>query len=226
MFNVPASFFFQIFNFKDKSKLGLTVLPYRCVSLPHVCVAFLFGNEVNDMNAIVKIENQTPFIEVELNGKVQLGVNARDLHKMLESKQDFSTWIKRRITQCKFEENFDYIKLHQKVELSKTGQTSIEYIISVDMTKHLGMMERNEKGHEIRKYYIEQEELARQLKDGLQVRIGKLSAQVELITQCLSEAGRFLSVEGKQTKPALLKELDDLIKEAQPSLDFKEDEDD
>ncbi|NLN58709.1 MAG: phage antirepressor Ant, partial [Gammaproteobacteria bacterium] len=169
--------------------------------------------------------SQLPFVEVELNGKVQFGVNARDIHKMLEIKQDFSTWIKRRITQCKFEENFDYIKLHQKVELSKTGQTSIEYIISVDMTKHLGMMERNEKGHEIRKYYIEQEELARQLKDGLQVRIGKLSAQVELITQCLSEAGRFLSVEGKQTKPALLKELDKLIKEAQPSLDFKEDED-
>ncbi|GIT83728.1 hypothetical protein DSM16313_15100 [Acinetobacter seohaensis] len=176
------------------------------------------------MNMMVNHEKQTPFIEVELNGKVQLGVNARDLHKMLESKQDFSTWIKRRITQCNFEENFDYVKLHQKVELSKTGQTSIEYIISVDMTKHLGMMERNEKGHEIRKYYIEQEELARHLKDGLQVRIGKLSAQVELITQCLSEAGRFLSVNGKQTKPAMLKELDELIKEAQPSLDFKEDE--
>ncbi|WP_445344767.1 antA/AntB antirepressor family protein [Acinetobacter bohemicus] len=175
------------------------------------------------MNAIVKIENQTPFIEVELNGKIQLGVNARDLHRMLESKQDFSTWIKRRITQCKFEENFDYIKLHQKMELSKTGQTSIEYIVSVDMTKHLGMMERNEKGHEIRKYYIEQEELARQLKDGLQVRIGKLSAQVELITQCLSEAGRFLSVEGKQTKPAMLKELDELIKEAQPELKLEGD---
>ena len=104
------------------------------------------------MNAIVRIETETPFVEVELNGKAQLGVNARDLHKMLESKQDFSTWIKRRITQCKFEENFDYIKLHQRVELSKTGQTSIEYIVSVDMTKHLGMMERNEKGHEIRKY--------------------------------------------------------------------------
>ena len=176
------------------------------------------------MNMMVSHEKQTPFIEVELNGKVQLGVNARDLHKMLESKQDFSTWIKRRIAQCNFEENFDYVKLHQKVELSKTGQTSIEYIISVDMTKHLGMMERNKKGHEIRKYYIEQEELARHLKDGLQVRIGRLSAQVELITQCLSEAGRFLSVNGKQTKPAMLKELDELIKEAQPSLDFKEDE--
>ena len=177
------------------------------------------------MNMMVNHEKQTPFIEVELNGKVQLGVNARDLHKMLDVKSDFSHWINRRIKQCGFEENYDFIKVVKKDELSKTGQWITEYTISVDMTKHLGMMERNEKGHEIRKYYIEQEELARQLKDGLQVRIGKLSAQLELITQCLSEAGRFLSVEGKQTKPALLKELDELIKEAQPSLDFKDDED-
>ena len=176
------------------------------------------------MNAIVKIENQTPFIEVELNGKVQLGVNARDLHKMLEVKAEFSHWIKRRIKQCKFEENFDYKVIVKKDENLKGGRPTTEYFISVDMTKHLGMMERNEKGHEIRKYYIEQEELARHLKDGLQVRIGKLSAQIELITQCLSEAGRFLSVEGKQTKPAMLKELDELVRETQPSLDFKEDE--
>lgn len=175
------------------------------------------------MNAIVKIENQAPFVEVELNGKVQLGVNARELHKMLEVKTDFSDWIKRRIKQCKFEENFDYVVILKKEENLKGGRPTTEYIISVDMTKHLGMMERNEKGHEIRKYYIEQEELARQLKDGLQVRIGKLSAQVELITQCLSEAGRFLSVEGKQTKPAMLKELDELIKEAQPELKLEGD---
>ena len=177
------------------------------------------------MNAIVKIENQTPFIEVELNGKVQLGVNARDLHNMLEVKTDFSDWIKRRIKQCGFEENFDYVVILKKEENLKGGRPTTEYIISVDMTKHLGMMERNKKGHEIRKYYIEQEELARQLKDGLQVRIGKLSAQLELITQSLSGAASFLSIHGKQTKPAMLKELDDLIKEAQPSLDFDEDKD-
>jgi len=176
------------------------------------------------MNMMVNHENQTPFIEVELNGKVQLGVNARDLHKMLDVKSDFSHWINRRIKQCGFEENYDFIKVVKKDELSKTGQWITEYIISVDMTKHLGMMERNEKGHEIRKYYIEQEELARQLKDGLQVRIGKLSAQLELITQSLSGAASFLSIHGKQTKPAMLKELDELVREAQPSLDFKDDE--
>ena len=177
------------------------------------------------MNAIVKIESQTPFIEVELNGKVQLGVNARDLHKMLEVKTDFSDWIKRRIKQCGFEENFDYTLVLKKEEQVSGAKYLNEYIISVDMTKHLGMMERNKKGHEIRKYYIEQEELARQLKDGLQVRIGKLSAQLELITQSLSGAASFLSIHGKQTKPALLKELDELIKEAQPSLDFDQDKD-
>lgn len=185
--------------------------------------SFLMNSWSKAMNAIVKIESQTPFIEVELNGKVQLGVNARDLHKMLDVKSDFSHWINRRIKQCGFEENYDFAKVVKKDELSKTGQWINEYIISVDMTKHLGMMERNAKGHEIRKYYIEQEELARQLKDGLQVRIGKLSAQLELITQGLSEAGRFLVVNGKQTKPTILKELDELIKEAQPSLDFDQD---
>lgn len=113
-------------------------------------------------------------------------MNARDLHKMLESKQDFSTWIKRRITQCGFEKGFDYVRLHQKMEANNA--TLIEYIISVDMTKYLGMMELNKKGHEIRKYYIEQEEFARQLKDGLQARIGHISAQVEMITQFIKSA--------------------------------------
>ncbi|AOA58218.1 antA/AntB antirepressor family protein [Acinetobacter larvae] len=178
------------------------------------------------MNAIVKIEGQTPFIEVELNGKVQFGVNARDLHRWLESKQDFSTWIKRRIAKYKFQENMDYL-IHQVVEQGVSGaKHKTEYLLTVDMAKELSMVECTDRGREVRLYYIEQEELARQLKDGMQVRIGKLSAQVDLMTQCLSEAGRFLSVNGKQTKPAMLKELDELIKKAQPQLDFKENDED
>ena len=176
------------------------------------------------MSTVLKIEDRPLFLEVELNGKIQLGVNARDLHKMLEVKADFSHWIKRRIAQCKFEENYDYTLVVKKDEQVSGAKYLNEYIISVDMTKHLGMMERNEKGHQIRKYYIEQEELARQLKDGLQAQIAKISVQVEIITQSLSEAGRFFSVNGKQTKPALIKELDDLIEQVQPSLDFKDNE--
>ena len=56
------------------------------------------------MSTVLKIEDRPLFIEVELNGKIQLGVNARDLYKMLDVKAEFSHWIKRRIAQCKFEE--------------------------------------------------------------------------------------------------------------------------
>lgn len=175
------------------------------------------------MNAIVKIETETPFVDIDLNGKVQLGVNARELHNWLGSKQDFSTWIKRRISKYGFAENVDYL-VHQMVEQVKSGSKhKIEYLLSVDMAKELSMVECTDRGREVRQYYIQQEELARQIKDGMQARIGKISAQIEIITQSLSEAGRFLSVNGKKTKPALLKELDDLIKEVQPSLDLKED---
>lgn len=180
------------------------------------------------MNAIVKIENQTPFIEVELNGKVQLGVNARDMHHWLESKQDFSKWIKRRIAKYGFIENRDYLTVQVVEQVPHQGgirsASMLEYHLSVDMAKELSMVECTDRGREVRLYYIEQEEIARNLKDGLQVRIGKLSAQIDQITQCLSEAGRFLSINGKQTKPQMLKKLDELIKEAQPSLEFEQTE--
>ena len=62
-----------------------------------------------------------------INGELQQTVNARELHAFLQSKQDFSTWIKNRIEQYGFVENQDFIKLHKKMELSKTGQIGIDY---------------------------------------------------------------------------------------------------
>lgn len=92
------------------------------------------------MNEIIKIENKNG-IET---------VNARELHEFLESKQDFSTWIKNRIKTYSFEEGADYIKLHKKME----RQTAIEYHISIDMAKEISMAEGNEKGRTARKYFI------------------------------------------------------------------------
>jgi len=85
-------------------------------------------------------------------------VNAREIHEFLESKQDFSTWIKSRIEKYGFVEKRDFVKLHKKKELSATGQKSIEYFLSVDMAKSLGMVENNIKGQQIREYFIAVEE--------------------------------------------------------------------
>lgn len=169
--------------------------------------------------------NPVQFSNVTLDGEQQLGVNARDVHKMLEVESDFSHWIKRRIKQCKFEENYDFIWFVKNDESKETtvkgrggDRRSIEYLISLDMAKHLGMMERNNKGHEIRKYFIEQEKIARNVTQSLQIEIGKAMQYLEQFSNSLSDAGRLLCVGGKQIKPKLLKELDDLIGSVQHVL--------
>ena len=79
-------------------------------------------------------------------------INARDLHAWLESKQDFSTWIKNRVQQYRFEENVDFVRLHKKMEANNASM--IEYHITFDMAKELSMVERNDKGREARRYFI------------------------------------------------------------------------
>ena len=108
------------------------------------------------MNELIKLNEQT------INNEMVQTVNARELHGFLESKQDFSTWIKNRIEQYDFVENQDFIKLHKKMELSKTGQMGIEYHITLDMAKELAMVERNEKGKQARQYFIECERKLRE----------------------------------------------------------------
>ena len=97
-----------------------------------------------------------------INGELEQTVNARELHAFLESKQDFSTWIKNRVEQYDFVENQDFIKLHKKMELSKTGQMGIDYHITLNMAKELAMVERNDKGKQARQYFIECERKLRE----------------------------------------------------------------
>lgn len=85
--------------------------------------------------------------------------NARELHVFLESKQDFTTWIKTRINQYGFVENVDYL-LHKFVEqVPHQGgirqNTKTDYFITLNMAKELAMVERTAKGREARLYFIE-----------------------------------------------------------------------
>jgi len=92
-------------------------------------------------------------------------VNARDLHNFLDSRQDFSTWIKSRIKEYDFIENQDFILLHNFMERTLTGVSAgghnrNEYILKIDMAKELSMVERTPKGKQARQYFIECEKIA------------------------------------------------------------------
>lgn len=89
-------------------------------------------------------------------------VNARELHAFLQLKDDFSSWIKRRIEEYGFKENQDFTNFPEKSGKIKRGRPAIEYHITLDMAKELAMVERNERGREARRYFIECEKQLRQ----------------------------------------------------------------
>ena len=95
-----------------------------------------------------------------INGELQQTVNARELHAFLESKQDFSTWIKNRVEQYDFVENQDFVRFHKKMEANNA--TMIDYHITLNMAKELAMVERNDKGKQARQYFIECERKLRE----------------------------------------------------------------
>ena len=91
------------------------------------------------------------------NQSVQL-CNARDLHAFLESKCQYANWIKNRINEYGFIQDEDYLVITERTN----GRPRKEYHITLDMGKELAMVERNEKGRQIRKYFIECERRATQ----------------------------------------------------------------
>jgi len=129
-----------------------------------------------------------PVFESTINEELVQTVNARELHAFLESKQDFSTWIKARIDHYGFVENQDFTRFHRKMEANNA--TIIEYHISIDMAKEVSMVERNDKGKEARRYFIACE---KKLND-----ISSLSPAELLVRQ----SQMLLSVEKEQRRQA------------------------
>ena len=73
----------------------------------------------------------------ENENKEQL-VNARELHEFLESKQDYSTWIKSKINKYEFTDNQDYITVPQKYGTANGGYAvRTEYILTLDTAKEI-----------------------------------------------------------------------------------------
>ncbi|ELV9682911.1 antA/AntB antirepressor family protein [Campylobacter coli] len=94
--------------------------------------------------------------------------NAREIFQFLNSEQEYSNWIKNRISHYDFIENQDYI-----IELVYTkGRPRKEYYVTLDMAKELCMVENNEKGRQARRYFIECE---KRLKNIEQEKMQKLA---------------------------------------------------
>lgn len=110
-----------------------------------------------------------PVVSGSLAGKPALLVPARDLHAFLEVGKDFSTWLKARIEEYGFVEGQDFV-----IDSPKLGNQSgrggnrrqRDYRIALDMAKELAMVERTDKGRQVRRYFIECEQRLQRVTPG------------------------------------------------------------
>ncbi len=129
------------------------------------------------MNEIVRIDENT------------MTVSARDLHDALEVKTAFKDWFPR-MCEYGFTEGTDF---SSKMSESTGGRPAMDAAISIGMAKEICMIQRTEKGKEVRKYFLDLEKawntpeqvMSRALKiadktiTSLKVEVKQLSAENE-----------------------------------------------
>lgn len=166
----------------EKSRFSSEATPQ-----PNVNTGVINGN---DFAAIV------PVIAGQIGGREANIVSAKALHKALGVGNDFSTWIKLRIDEYGFGLNADYVVFDSSdfrnqssnFEQGSPGwatkrggdRRSKDYGLSLGMAKELAMVERNEQGRAVRRYFIQCEEalqrsvpeIAAQYRRQLKARIG------------------------------------------------------
>lgn len=103
-----------------------------------------------------ELEN-TSLIKIETNENNEPVVNGRELHEILGVKTEYRHWFSRMV-EYGFTEGVDFIAIGQKRPTAQGNETTYtDHILKLDMAKEIAMLQRNEKGKEIRQYFIEVE---------------------------------------------------------------------
>ena len=106
------------------------------------------------------IENDlVPVYETSTGEKVVYGT---ELHEVLGVRTAYKDWSIRRLPDVDAVENEDFEVLLKNEQNSKGGRPSIEHIIKLDTAKERAMLERNKKGKQVRRYFIQVEKKYRQ----------------------------------------------------------------
>ncbi|HHG8239069.1 phage antirepressor protein [Streptococcus pneumoniae] len=124
-------------------------------------------------------------IKVTVNDNHEPIVSGRQLHEALVVKTEYRKWFGR-MAEYGFEENQDFARVTQKCPTPGGLQDMTDHIIKLDMAKEIAMIQRTDKGKEVRQYFIQVEKdfnspdkiMARALLMADQ-KVHKLEAQIE-----------------------------------------------
>ena len=160
------------------------------------------------MQKVTLIENElVPIYKTSTGEKVVYGT---ELYEVLGVRSNYRDWVRNRLNDCEATENEDF-QIFAKF-LAK-GRPSQEHIIKLDTAKEMAMLERNEKGKQVRRYFIEFE---KKYKEQVEKNVKPLSAleQLQLQSRAIFEVnGKIDEVKQelddfKQDMPLLAVECD------------------
>ena len=89
-------------------------------------------------------------------GNERITLSARELHGFLGIGTEFAKWMQR-MCEYGFSENQDYRVFVKNDDNSKGGRPSTDYEITLDMAKEIAMIQRSDRGKEVRQYFLELE---------------------------------------------------------------------
>lgn len=96
-------------------------------------------------------------INVTLNDNHEPIVSGRQLHEALGVNSNYTTWFDR-MTDYGFTENQDYILLSNfGNQTGRGGHNKVDHVIKLDMAKEIAMIQRTERGKQVRQYFIQVE---------------------------------------------------------------------
>ena len=95
-------------------------------------------------------------INITLNDNHEPIVSGRQLHEALGVKTEYRKWFGR-MSEYGFEENQDFARVTQKCPTPGGLQDMTDHIIKLDMAKEIAMIQRTDKGKEVRQYFIQVE---------------------------------------------------------------------
>ena len=142
-------------------------------------------------------------LKIDLNENQEPIISGRELHEVLEVKTKYKDWFPRMV-EYGFIEDVDYIAMAQKRATAQGNETTyIDHALKLDMAKEIAMIQRNEKGKQIRQYFIEVEK--------------EYNSPEKIMARALNIANKQL-----ETLKLVNKQQEQQIKELQPKALFAE----
>lgn len=93
-------------------------------------------------------------IKINLNDNQEPVVSGRQLHEALEVKTPYSMWFDRMV-EYGFTENQDFLLNNFVKQTGRGGHNKVDHIIKLDMAKEIAMIQRSDRGKQVRQYFIQ-----------------------------------------------------------------------